>query len=178
MKTFILLTFAVMAFVFYEKSGGADYVPETREMADARHGLEVANATVARAEINIAVEPVIAPARAPVAPRQLDYMPASFDADAPLLTDAQLAQLNIITEADPITPPRAIATRDLFQVAGSRVNMREGPGTTFGVIITLNSGTQAEIIERDQRLGWAKVRVVGSGAEGWMAERLLEPANS
>ena len=61
---------------------------------------------------------------------------------------------------------------DLRAVAGSRVNMRSGPGTSFDVLDTLPQGTEAEVIEVNAD-GWARIRVLESGAEGWMAERLL-----
>ncbi len=61
---------------------------------------------------------------------------------------------------------------DLRAVGGARVNMRSGPGTGFGVITTLSSGTPLEVIDTNAS-GWAKVRTIERGLEGWMAERLL-----
>ena len=61
---------------------------------------------------------------------------------------------------------------DLRRVAGSRVNMRDGPGTGFGVIVTLEGGTEVEVLELSDN-GWARLRTVSTGQEGWMAERLL-----
>ncbi|WP_372804334.1 SH3 domain-containing protein [Loktanella salsilacus] len=37
---------------------------------------------------------------------------------------------------------------------------------------TLPRGTQTEVVESDDN-GWVRVRVVGTGQMGWMAERLL-----
>lgn len=57
------------------------------------------------------------------------------------------------------------------EVSGDRVNLREGPGTTFDVVGRLARGEVAEVIER--RDGWARVRVGAN--EGWMSERFLAP---
>jgi uncharacterized protein YraI len=69
-------------------------------------------------------------------------------------------------------PTVVAAPLDLRTVAGSRVNMRAGPGTNFGVLDTLAQGTEAEVIEVDSN-GWAQIRITSTDQVGWMAERLL-----
>ena len=61
---------------------------------------------------------------------------------------------------------------DMRFVAGTRVNMRSGPGTTYAVLDTLDGGTAAEVLEVDAT-GWARIRLPDSDRIGWMAERLL-----
>ncbi len=79
------------------------------------------------------------------------------------------------SEADAIAETRAEETHNLWEVAGRRVNMRAGPSTGHGVIVTLTQGTELDILEVGID-GWAQVRVLETGAVGWMAERLLTPA--
>jgi uncharacterized protein YgiM (DUF1202 family) len=69
-----------------------------------------------------------------------------------------------------ITQPQPQA--DLREVAGSRVNMRSGPGTGYDVLTSLAQGTEVEVIESDGA-GWVKLRAVDEDIVGWMAEYLL-----
>lgn len=62
----------------------------------------------------------------------------------------------------------------LFRVAGDRVNMRSGPSTTNAVVASLPGGTLAEAIGAEG--GWMRIRVLDTGAEGFMSARFLEPA--
>ena len=64
------------------------------------------------------------------------------------------------------------AVLDIRAVAGSRVNMRQGPGTNFPVLDTLDGGTQAEVLEVNAN-GWAQIEVLNTGQIGWMSTRLL-----
>lgn len=150
MSKFIIGTFLVLGFGFYELSDGADFEPQTRPLT------QIAVSTKSLEEI---------PFDAPVVTR------ASFEPTpiAPIEdTTVALEATPDVTEAVADTP----AQIDLRQVAGKRVNMRSGPGTDYSVVDTLNRGTQTEVIEINAD-GWARVRVVQSDQTGWMAERLL-----
>ncbi|MCR8824918.1 SH3 domain-containing protein [Photobacterium sp. TY 1-4] len=61
---------------------------------------------------------------------------------------------------------------DMRSVSASRVNVRGGPGTQYGVVDNLTRGTQVEILQ-DPGNGWVKLRPIEGGAEGWMADFLL-----
>ena len=61
---------------------------------------------------------------------------------------------------------------DLRVVTGTRVNVRSGPGTQFGVVSKLVEGDEVEILE-DNGNGWVRLRPVGDGPIGWMADFLL-----
>lgn len=99
----------------------------------------------------------------------------------PAITFESLVQPDAITIGEPVGDPINLLTAtplpsaDLRVVAGSRVNMRAGPGTDFDVLETLDQGTRTEVLEVDAS-GWARIRVVESGLEGWIAERLLAEA--
>ena len=212
MNKFILVTFALLGWVFYEMSGGADFVPETRSTAQAAtpetgtpeaEGAEVAlaeetvtgGAEVTRASaIEVNTAGLLTPASAPAAQPQVEATTATAiealveevaadEAEAAILPRAdvggeagqtlEFTSLANYGNTDNIevatTPAQPL---DIRQVAGTRVNMRQGPGTDFGVIDTLPGGTQAEVLEVAAN-GWARIRIIDSGAEGWMAERLL-----
>ena len=69
--------------------------------------------------------------------------------------------------------PEAAPAAEQRTVAGSRVNMRAGPGTDHGVVAVLSRGETTEILALEG--GWARVRA-GDGREGWMALSLLAEA--
>lgn len=61
---------------------------------------------------------------------------------------------------------------DLRTVTGSRVNMRNGPGTTYSILARLLQGSEVEVLS-DPGDGWLQLRVVDSGQVGWMAASLV-----
>ncbi len=61
--------------------------------------------------------------------------------------------------------------RDLREVDGSVVNMRSGPGTSFGVLTQLSRGDTVEVLREAD--GWLKLRAVESDRIGWMASFLV-----
>lgn len=88
---------------------------------------------------------------------------------ADILPETEIA---VLTPDVPEPTVAAALSGTLRQVAGNRVNMRSGPGTNFSVLTTLTRGTDVEVLEVNAN-GWARLRQVSSGQEGWMAERLL-----
>ncbi len=149
MTRFITLSFLLLAWGFYEASGGTEF------------------GGAAEAEAATVID---APAVAPRVPQPRgEPMPvvivtrASTDFDAPILTAVPA----------PAAAALAAPARDLRAVAGSRVNMRTGPGTQHGVLATLSRGARTEVLEEAE--GWARVRAE-DGRTGWMAARLLTGA--
>lgn len=61
---------------------------------------------------------------------------------------------------------------DVRRVSGSRVNVRGGPGTDYGVVTRLLRGDEVEVIQ-DNGDGWVKMRPIEGGPVGWMADFLL-----
>ncbi|MFG6589469.1 SH3 domain-containing protein [Sulfitobacter sp. 1A12157] len=61
---------------------------------------------------------------------------------------------------------------DIRKVNGTRVNVRGGPGTNFGVVGKLGKGDAVEVIE-DNGAGWVRFRSVDGSESGWMADFLL-----
>ncbi|MGJ8547078.1 MAG: SH3 domain-containing protein [Sulfitobacter sp.] len=62
--------------------------------------------------------------------------------------------------------------RDLREVTGNRVNVRGGPGTSFGIVSRLTRGDAVEVVQ-DNGDGWVLMRPMLGGPEGWMADFLL-----
>ncbi len=52
------------------------------------------------------------------------------------------------------------------------VTLRTGPSTSNAIQLTLRSGTQLEVLERDNDTGYSRVRTAG-GTEGWVLSRYL-----
>ncbi len=183
MGKFIAFTFVMLGLVFYEMSGGAEFEPELRApIAVAETQLEPAQVPAAQPEVTRAdtvsliqiaapapTTPIVAPAPAPTV-----ASPASFSGPLPagqvVITPAPAAPEQDVT---PVSAPVVEAPFiDVRAVAGSRVNMRSGPSTDFRVLDTLPRGTEAEVLEVNAD-GWARIRLMSTGQEGWMAERLL-----
>lgn len=192
-KSFIVFSFLLLGVVFYEVSGGADFEPETRESAavevDETTELALVEETTERTGQSIRERLSIAL----VAPQvdQDTLEPAAADVDtadpaAPVAEEDAAAViaatfLTAIEEEVAQAPVQSTAEilSDLRQVSASRVNMRSGPGTNYGVLVTLTSGTTAEVIEESFDTSgdaWVLVRVRDTGQEGWMAARLMTPA--
>lgn len=144
----------------------------TIEPATAAPG-EATRAEVQAAEVQAAVvpEPAAGPEGLPETPVAPDEALAAL---APDLAPDLPAPPPAATDAGPAPLVEAASTSAapaLREVAGDRVNLREGPGTTFDVVGRLARGEAAEVME--SRDGWARVRVGAN--EGWMSERFLAP---
>jgi uncharacterized protein YgiM (DUF1202 family) len=160
MKSYVWLIFALMGWVYYEMSGGADFVPAERQVAVVE--LE-APEIVTRADTTSLMS---------VSSSNTVAQPEVSDEEI-LRAVAQAVALDAV-EPDVIAVVEAVVEPklDIREVAGSRVNLRMGPGTGFDVITTLDGGTKIEVLTVDED-GWANVSTVDRGMEGWMAERLL-----
>ena len=148
MNKFVVFSFLMLGLGFYEMSGGADFVPETRPAK----------------QIAIIAKTAYVPSDAPQVTRAAAMDLPNFTATPEV--EVTPTSLDIIAIAE-----RVIAA-DLREVTGKRVNMRAGPSTDYDVLDTLTFGTQAEVIEVTAD-GWARVRVIDTNQIGWMAERLL-----
>ena len=166
MTRFIALTFLLLGWGFYEASGGAEFggraeaalgpavvVSQEENGPDGGIG-RIAGMPAAEARAEPAARPALSVEV--VARTHMDF-------------DAPLAPVLTSLPASPVTAAQDAAA-DLREVAGSRVNMRAGPGTDHGVVTVLVRGTRTEVLEEEG--GWARVRTQ-DGTTGWMAARLL-----
>lgn len=163
MGKLIVGTFLILGFAFYELSGGSDFEPEGQrdQIAAAEIVEDAETPAVARSNsatlVNVAAE---APEQPAVEAQIIQAV-----VEEAVVEEVVAEPVAVVVEEEP-------APLDLRRVAGSRVNMRAGPGTDYSVLDTLNGGTQAEVIEVDAT-GWARIRISDTGQIGWMAERLL-----
>ncbi len=63
----------------------------------------------------------------------------------------------------PVVEPAAAEFR---YVSGTKVNLRQGPGTANAVVAQLARGTEAEVL--DSQNGWHQIRTVDGAVSGWI----------
>lgn len=197
MSKFIVGTFLILGWTFYVLSGGADFVPEERVVAEAEptpeETVEIAVVEAPRSEILELADATSAPDTAPEPIAEIQVTRAetsqlldlsTAELTQPIVDTDEVAVSTALVEDEPdveavlasiiedVAEESPLTTLDIRLVAGSRVNMRSGPGTNYAVLDTLDGGTAAEVLEVDAS-GWARIRLQDSGQIGWMAERLL-----
>ena len=156
---------------FFEMSGGTDFVPPS-ERADQRHAKVDPFANTAGFVMIPFDEPVIyaadsGPDLAVPTTSDAQIVQASLDDENATLMSAGLIAL----EGSAVVESAAIPRPDLRNVVGDAVNLRQGPGTGYGIIGTYPRGTEAEIITVAD--DWAEIRLLEDGKTGWMAAWLL-----
>ena len=201
MVRFIFVTFAILAWAFYEFSGGADFVPgqartadagtdplKASSLADVPARQQPAGPEVTRVSLNLtSVEDVL---NGPSEPPQIDERP---DAEAPsqagrgatIATSDDQGEPDILPSLVTNAEPESVlaeedgsasvptgASTDIREVTGNRVNVRGGPGTRFGVVTQMVAGDEVEVLE-DNASGWIRIRPVEGGEAGWIADFLL-----
>ncbi len=77
-------------------------------------------------------------------------------------------------EADeaPAEPAFEAPAPDIREVTGTRVNMRDGPGTIYPVIGRLTIGQEVEVLS-ESGTGWLRLRSVEGRQLGWIAASLI-----
>ncbi|WP_373355397.1 SH3 domain-containing protein [Pseudoroseicyclus sp. CXY001] len=175
MKSFIAVTFLFLGGAYYALSDGPNFVPQQQTYEVAEAGAEAGDVDVTRAagaevtlasfseQGSLALPAIAAPATAE--PAALEVVPEETITLTESGTEPATEAVEAAAEAPEADP--------LWMVDGSRVNMRAGPGTNYLVVDTLSEGTALEVMET--RSGWARIRTVDGGVEGWMAERLIAP---
>ncbi len=193
MNRFVFVALLLMGWAYWELSGGAEFTPETRVTA-ANSGVTVTRADTSAIDAPAVVEPLAAGTFAPetaeavaaaepvIADDEADLVEALVQdiESAPAFEENPLTATAAAPEAAPVPEPEIVASAapgvaDLRVVTGSRVNLREGPGTSFGTIGQVVSGTILEVIETNG--GWAHIQVQGTTEVGWMSADFLTPLN-
>ncbi|MGD9863150.1 MAG: SH3 domain-containing protein [Pseudodonghicola sp.] len=214
MPRFVALSFLLLAWAFYELSGGSDFVPRgmrpPQPEPHAETGATPREAVTQLASVTLKPKPVIAPrqtgaaaeptmtAQAHQAARleQLraglgqslsfaagDGSAAGLGAGLELASLAQgAAGLHQAAaqmpedEPAPVTKPAAEPfaepARDIREVSGLRVNMRDGPGTIYPVIARLQIGDKVEVLS-ESGTGWLRLRTANGQQIGWVAASLI-----
>lgn len=150
-RIFLTTSFLLLGLAFYELSGGSDFKAEVRQ--------ELTRAAV----IDVT--------------RDSNDLTSGFGSRTVLVAYDQTAEVDVIEEPLAVIEEEPSTTQDLVfdikTVAGAGVNMRTGPGTSYGVADKLDRGTEVEVLEV-LSTGWAHLRVVETGRVGWMAARFLD----
>ena len=202
MWRFILVSFAFLAFVFYEMSGGTDFDPEATRLARIDPPVEVETAKLEKPEATPVAQPL--PENVTRVSLSLTSVndvlrPTNNLRTKPAKATPEIVTAEGVSEEEPVIilpsliVDRAVITPVDFSndtqeqargvspsarslsvraVTGNSVNVRGGPGTDYSVVSRLVRGDKVEILDNPGQ-GWVRLRPVGGGTEGWMAEFLL-----
>ncbi len=201
MNKFVVVSFAFMAWAFYELSGGSDFEPKIRhEIAEVQPQKSLVSTEPARITPT-SIEPVVTKAAAVVPTVKRTPSPRSDETPTTQVVQTSFHAVSAASSSAFQTPKattpslttalkstdtsdsfsQALANgmvilpeqkKDMRSVRGSRVNLRGGPGTSFGVLGVLNRDQAVEVL-RDEGKGWVKLRDQESGRVGWMAAKML-----
>ena len=234
MKHFIIASFLLMGWTFYQLSDGADFrPPQAVIMAKAARAIQTAPAPAPRqqsvkATTLVASPAVVARARPDTSPvpaflqvksdPPVDPATAALTAEADINTAVRLGQirtgfgrgLDLFSDENPIdqplmlasleqgaagliaaplpestsdtqpgpatwTPPPADIRADIREITGTRVNMRDGPGTIYPVISRLTIGHEVEVLG-ESGTGWLRLRILPENLTGWISASLISKA--
>ncbi|MBO9395939.1 SH3 domain-containing protein [Shimia sp. R9_2] len=202
MNKFVIVSFGIMGWAFWELSGGADFEPKSQRIVESAHtepaiastAMET-SATVTKNESIVRVVTSVPTVRATPAVVRTANTASVIPAVQPGITNNVFAtsrNVNLasyetpnaafvpaVAEATPVpaAEPAPRATADMRQVRGSRVNMRGGPGIGYGVLAVLSRGQEVQIL-RESGSGWLKLRDQESGIVGWMSAKMITSPNS
>lgn len=111
--------------------------------------------------------------------------PSLFDDQSVTLTLASLEQgvaglQQVVTDVEP--EPAAIPAspepeKDIREISGTRVNMRDGPGTIYPIIGKAVIGQKVEVLS-ESGTGWLRLRVVPTQQIGWISASLVRKTNN
>lgn len=109
----------------------------------------------------------------------LDLFPATTGIEGLRLASLEQGTAGLsqttVTDETPEAEPVAIAAEpvpDLREITGTRVNMRQGPGTNYPILIRLSIGQEVEVLD-DSGTGWLRLRALPDRTMGWIAASLV-----
>lgn len=193
MWKFIVVTFGVLGLMFYELSGGADFVPEERPretVAEATPEPEITAEEILAmvngdtAEVDIPSSDNGNVSLASTSEIELDGVSARLagpviGGTATSLSDVSFASLSVSPDGSPLSSVEAQLDKivedvafDLRAVDASALNVRSGPSTSDSVVGRLEQFEIVSVLEETAD-GWARIRIEGDGIEGWVAARFL-----
>ena len=68
-------------------------------------------------------------------------------------------------------------TKDIREVSGTRVNMRDGPGTIHPIVGKARMGQKVEVLS-DSGTGWLRLRVLPEQQVGWISASLIRKSEN
>lgn len=203
MTRLMLVTFAMLGWLFYVMSGGPDFEPRgiranaPAELAQSE-GPAAKPLVPAPAEDLVnkvalhpkkPIEPRVEPtpvAATPDADAILEQVAASLNPGIPGF-DTQGATFSLASLDDNVALPPQTATsepvaaadptpaeppKDIRIVSGTRVNMRDGPGTIYPIVGKARMGQKVEVLS-DSGTGWLRLRVLPEQQIGWISTSLI-----
>ncbi len=74
--------------------------------------------------------------------------------------------------AEPVASAPDEPRPDIREITGTRVNMRDGPGTLYPVVAQLGIGHEVEVLS-DSGTGWLRLRTLPDQQLGWISASLV-----
>jgi hypothetical protein len=194
---FVLLSFVFLGWAFYEVSGGSDFTPQNPAdpqdvivadlPASVQTAQQPATQTAPQTDIQLASSSLETPAIQPT-PISLAGVPTTQLISSPTPTpvsqrfelgptketpeDTPAPQTQAIADASTTTFTLSARESDTRWIEATRVNMRNGPGTSYNVLATLVRDQEVELLQ-DPGSGWVKLKILDTGRIGWTAKRFV-----
>ena len=207
MTRLILVTFAALGWCFYVMSGGPDFEPRGLRSQQPELVATLpteAPAPIARSQPADLVTNVAA--RAAPVKVQPDSEPITTPAEPAVIVDADslrgFSQISAFSNPDvnftlasledgiaglqqttptPQSDAEQIAVtepaKDIREISGTRVNLRDGPGTIYPIIGKVQLGQKVEVLD-DSGSGWLRLRVLPVQQIGWISESLISKSTN
>ncbi|WP_254439015.1 SH3 domain-containing protein [Ruegeria arenilitoris] len=207
MTRLMLVTFAMLGWFFYVMSGGSEFEPRgTRAEAPpvvAAAEKPEPRPLVPSPATELVTKVALRPAK-PSEPKP-EPIPAADAVDTEALLAQIAAGLNsdlssfdntggtfslasldenaavqvLDTESEPeaAAPAPAEPPKDIRIVSGTRVNMRDGPGTIYPIIGKARMGQQVEVLS-ESGTGWLRLRVLPEQQVGWISSSLIRKSTN
>ena len=198
MTRLIVLTFAALGWCFYVMSGGPDFEPrglrseqpvrvastlQTTTVAPARAEELVTNVAVrtpsARVQPQPKVEDVVQIEAEPASLQTLSGISVFEDQSANITLASLEDGVAGLRQTTDIQPQESAQTelvpeieKDIREISGTRVNMRDGPGTIYPIIGKASIGQQVEVLS-ESGTGWLRLRVLPEQQVGWISASLV-----
>ncbi|WP_254436062.1 SH3 domain-containing protein [Ruegeria arenilitoris] len=202
MTRLIVITFAALGWCFYVMSGGPDFEPRGLRAEQPVRIASAPNPSVAPARAEELVTNVAA--RTPtvrVQPESVVEEVVEFVADDATLEsfstlsvfEDQSANITLASLEDGVAgltqitdevqedmaeaPALPEPEKDIREISGTRVNMRDGPGTIYPIIGKATIGQQVEVLS-ESGTGWLRLRVLPQQQVGWVSASLVRKTSN
>ncbi|WP_241481180.1 SH3 domain-containing protein [Ruegeria sp. ANG-S4] len=205
MTRLIVITFAALGWTFYVMSGGPDFEPrgergsqpeliasisETEPQATEADRAQdlVTNVALRAVPVRATPEPAPTPQEVVVLVEEPETNSLSgfstFADQGANLTLASLEegaaglrQVETATQTD-ATPTSTVpeVEKDIREISGTRVNMRDGPGTIYPIIGKVTLGQKVEVLS-ESGTGWLRLRVLPAQQIGWVSASLVRKSS-
>ncbi|CUK16550.1 SH3 domain protein [Ruegeria denitrificans] len=202
MTRLIVFTFAALGWCFYVMSDGPDFEPRGLR---AENPVRIASnptpsVAPARAEelvTNVATRVQVAPVQPEPTVEEVVEIVAEdaslstfsalsvFEDQSANITLASLEDgvaglrqvtedvLEDVAETPAITEPE----KDIREISGTRVNMRDGPGTIYPIVGKATIGQKVEVLS-ESGTGWLRLRVLPQQQIGWVSASLVRKTSN